>query len=63
MNKKLNYENAKLLADFSSSNANTEKLLQAQTELEVAKLKMENESSLLEKQKNYGHKRLGLKMN
>jgi multidrug efflux pump subunit AcrA (membrane-fusion protein) len=41
---KLNYENAKLLADFSSSNANKEKLIQAQTELEVAKLKMENES-------------------
>ena len=58
---KLNYENAKLLADFSSSNANKEKLIQAQTELEVAKLKMENESSLLEKQKKLWAQEIGSK--
>ena len=60
---KLNYENAKLLANFSSTSENKEKLIQAQTELEVAKLKMENDAALFDKQKNYGRRKLVLKMN
>ena len=47
----LNFENAKLLANYSSENANHEKLNQAQTEMEVAKLKLDNDLSLLERQK------------
>ena len=56
---KLNYENAKLLANFSDANTNKEKLQQAQTELDVAKLKMENELSLLERQKKLWSQEIG----
>lgn len=58
---KLNYENAKLLANFSSTSENKEKLIQAQTELEVAKLKMENEASLYDKQKKLWAQDIGSK--
>lgn len=58
---KLSYENAKLLANFSSISENKEKLIQAQTELEVAKLKMENEASLFEKQKKLWAEEIGSK--
>ena len=58
---KLNYENAKLLANFSSTSENKEKLIQAQTELEVAKLKMENEASLYDKQKKLWAQEIGSK--
>ena len=58
---KLNYENAKLLANLSDANANKEKLQQAQTELDVAKLKMENELSLLERQKKLWAQEIGSK--
>lgn len=58
---KLNYENAKLLANFSDANTNKEKLQQALTELDVAKLKMENELSLLERQKQLWSQEIGTK--
>jgi HlyD family secretion protein len=58
---KLNYENAKLLANFSDTNANKEKIQQAQTELDVAKLKMENEMSLLDRQKKLWAQEIGSK--
>ena len=58
---KLNYENAKLLANFSDANANKEKLQQAQTELELAKLKMKNEFSLLERQNKLWAQEIGSK--
>ena len=58
---KLNYENAKLLAKFSDAFANKEKLQQAQTELELAKLKMDNEFSLLERQKKLWAQEIGSK--
>jgi len=58
---KLNYENAKLLANYSSTNENKEKLIQAQSELEVAKLKMENEISLFDKQKKLWAQEIGSK--
>lgn len=57
----LNLENAKLLASYSSERTNKEKLIQAQTELEVAKLKLENESSLLERQKKLWANEIGTK--
>ena len=58
---KLNYENAKLLAKYSDAYANKEKLQQAQTELELAKLKMDNEFSLLERQKKLWAQEIGSK--
>ncbi len=57
----LGFENAKLLANYSSSESNQEKLHQAQNELEVAKLKMENDGSLLERQKKLWSNEIGTK--
>ncbi|MEN9382756.1 MAG: hypothetical protein RI940_1639 [Bacteroidota bacterium] len=57
----LNFENAKLLANFSSVESNHEKLSQAQNELEVAKLKMENDASLFERQKKLWDNQIGTK--
>jgi HlyD family secretion protein len=57
----LGFENAKLLANYSSSESNQEKLHQAQNELEVAKLKMENDGSLLERQKKLWSNDIGTK--
>jgi multidrug efflux pump subunit AcrA (membrane-fusion protein) len=57
----LNFENAKLLANYSSENANHEKLNQAQTEMEVAKLKLDNDLSLLERQKKLWAGEIGTK--
>jgi multidrug efflux pump subunit AcrA (membrane-fusion protein) len=58
---KLNYENAKLLANYSDESVNKEKLQQAQTEMDVAKLKMENELSLLDRQKKLWSQEIGTK--
>lgn len=58
---KLNYENAKLNAAYLSYSSNKEKIQQAQTELEVATLKMENELSLLERQKKLWSQEIGTK--
>jgi HlyD family secretion protein len=57
----LNYENAKLLANYSSAAQNQEKLAQAQNELEVAKLKMENDVSLLDRQQKLWNNEIGTK--
>jgi RND family efflux transporter MFP subunit len=57
----LGLENAKLLANYSSSETNQEKLKQAQTELDVAKLKMDNDESLLERQKKLWSNEIGTK--
>ena len=57
----LGFENAKLLANYSSSETNQEKLKQAQNELEVAKLKMDNDASLLERQKKLWENEIGTK--
>ena len=58
---KLNYENAKLLANYSDATANKEKLQQAQIELDLAKLKMDNELSLLDRQKKLWAQEIGSK--
>ncbi len=57
----LSYENAKLLADYSSTISNKEKIQQAQTEMEVAKLKVNNEASLLDRQKKLWAQEIGTK--
>jgi multidrug resistance efflux pump len=57
----LNYENAKLLANYSSATQNQEKLIQAQNELEVAKLKMDNDASLLDRQQKLWNNEIGTK--
>ncbi len=57
----LGLENAKLLANYSSAETNQEKLKQAQNELEVAKLKMDNDESLLERQKKLWSNEIGTK--
>ena len=57
----LSYENAKQLAEFSSMVSNKEKLQQAQTEMEVAKLKLNNEASLLDRQKKLWAQEIGTK--
>ncbi len=57
----LGAENAKLLADYSSSFQNQEKLNQAQNELEVAKLKMDNDASLLDRQQKLWSNEIGTK--
>jgi multidrug efflux pump subunit AcrA (membrane-fusion protein) len=57
----LNFENAKLMASYSSAESNKEKLNQAQNELAVAKLKMENDGSLLERQKKLWENQIGAK--
>lgn len=55
----LGLENAKLVAGYSSSQSNQEKITQAQNELEVAKLKMENDGSLLARQKKLWENEIG----
>jgi multidrug efflux pump subunit AcrA (membrane-fusion protein) len=57
----LGLENAKLLANYSSAETNQEKLKQAQNELEVVKLKMDNDESLLERQKKLWSNEIGTK--
>jgi multidrug efflux pump subunit AcrA (membrane-fusion protein) len=57
----LNYENAKLLAQYSSDNANQEKLTQANNELELAKSKLDNEASLVERQRKLWANEIGTK--
>jgi len=57
----LNFENAKLMASYSSAESNKEKLNQAQNELAVAKLKMENDGSLFERQKKLWDNQIGTK--
>jgi HlyD family secretion protein len=57
----LNYDNAKLLENYSSDNANQEKLTQATNEIALAKSKMDNEASLLERQKKLWSSEIGTK--
>jgi multidrug efflux pump subunit AcrA (membrane-fusion protein) len=57
----LNYENAKLLENYSSDNANQEKLSQANNEIVLAKSKLDNEASLLDRQKKLWANEIGTK--
>lgn len=57
----LNYKNAKLTADYNATESNLEKIQQAKTELELAKSKLENEASLLDRQKKLWAQEIGTK--
>ena len=55
----LNMENARIAADYSSVAANTEKLQELATNTELARIKMESEASLLERQQNLWNQQIG----
>ena len=57
----LSYENAKQNAQFNSVLTNKEKIEQAKMEMELAKSKMENESSLLARQEKLWEQEIGTK--
>lgn len=57
----LSYENAKANAAFNSIQTNKEKIQQAQTELELAKAKLDNDASLLDRQKKLWAQEIGSK--
>ncbi|CAN5730826.1 macrolide transporter subunit MacA [soil metagenome] len=54
---RLNTENARLAADYAASN--TDKLSQSKIDIEVAKARMDNETSLLRKQRNLWDQGIG----
>lgn len=49
---RLNTENALLAANYAATSSNTEKLRDLQNVIQLAKIKMQNDSSLLERQRN-----------
>lgn len=56
---RLNTENAVLAANYSAYSSNTEKLSDLQNAIQLAKIKMENDSSLLERQRNLWKQDIG----
>ncbi len=56
---RLSTESAQIAAEYSSINANRDKLNQLKIEIDAAKDKMENEASLLAKQKNLWEQGIG----
>jgi HlyD family secretion protein len=56
---KLNSENAQLAAEYASVNANLDKLKELKVNIEQAKDKMDNDLSLLERQKNLWLQNIG----
>jgi HlyD family secretion protein len=56
---KLNSENAQLAAEYASVNANLDKLNELKINIEQAKNKMDNDLSLLERQKNLWEQNIG----
>jgi multidrug efflux pump subunit AcrA (membrane-fusion protein) len=58
-NARLNSENAKIAVDYSSPAANADKLNQLKIDIETAKAKMDNDASLLEKQRNLWNQGIG----
>ena len=57
----LNAENAQINADYNSVESNTDKLNEAKIEIANAKAKMENDASLVEKQRNLWSLGIGTK--
>lgn len=55
----LNTENAKIAADYALVSANSEKLNELKLNIELAKIKMDNDASLLERQKNLWTQQIG----
>lgn len=58
---KLNFENAKAQANYSSIETNAEKIEQAKKEVTLARIKLENEESLLKRQKLLWAEEIGSK--
>jgi HlyD family secretion protein len=56
---RLNTENALLAANYAATSSNTEKLRDLQNAIQLAKIKMENDSSLLERQRNLWKQDIG----
>ena len=56
---RLNSENARIALDNTSQQANADKINQLKIDIEVAKAKLDNEASLLEKQKNLWNEGIG----
>ena len=56
---RLSTESAQITAEYSSINANSDKLNQLKIDIEVAKDKMENDASLLARQKNLWEQGIG----
>jgi HlyD family secretion protein len=57
----LNTENAKLSADYASMATNSEKLDELSISIDIAKIKMENDELLLQKQENLWAQQVGTK--
>jgi multidrug efflux pump subunit AcrA (membrane-fusion protein) len=55
----LNTENAVIAADYASVAANAEKLNELATSIDLARIKMESEASLLQRQKNLWEQQIG----
>lgn len=55
----LNAENARIAADYAAVAANTEKLNELKNNIDLAKTRMENDASLLERQRNLWAKQIG----
>lgn len=55
----LNEDNAKINADYTLAQANIEKLHEIQTNIDIAKAKMDNDALLLQKQKNLWEEQIG----
>ena len=58
---RLNTDNARLQADFSSLTANQEKLNEQKISIDLAKIKMDNDFSLFERQRNLWLQQIGTK--
>ena len=56
---RLNTENAKLVSDYGTVNANADKLEEAQTNINFLKTKMKNDSLLMERQRNLWAQEIG----
>jgi len=55
----LNTENARIAADFSSVDANSEKLNELKLNIDQAKTKLDNDASLLQRQRNLWEQQIG----
>jgi HlyD family secretion protein len=55
----LNTENAKIAADYNATNANAEQLMELQININLAKVKMEEDASLLKRQQNLWNQNIG----
>ena len=56
---RLNTENAMLAANYAATSSNTEKLKDVQNAIQLAQIKMQNDSSLLERQRNLWKQNIG----